>query len=477
MDLLTKVKDFLYNGKIIRQNEQILVACSGGPDSLALLHILYNISDELGIKLAVAHVNHMLRGQQAQADAEFVGKFSQQLGLSSYITAIDVHTYAQDNGKSLEEAARIVRYAFLQQTAEKLGGAKIAVGHHRDDQAETLLQNLLRGSGSRGLRAMQPVTGNIIRPLLWVARQEIEQYCLIHSLNPRMDYSNLDENFTRNRIRLKLIPWLEQNFNENIKQGLARTANIISDEYDFLLSQTYKAWYQVARQKNNIIELDCEQVSKLHIAVQREIFRLAIEKIQDHIRGISFYHVEKLIKQNNGGKVGSILELPGGLIARKNYYTMELGFGLSKVNATVGLPGLELKVPSNTEIPCLNIRIELRLGGVDEIANCLSMAFDWQEIKPPVFLRTRLSGDRFQPLGMKNSKKLKDFFIDEKIPQLLRDQIPLLCDNQGILSVGSYRRSDRAKITEKTKTVLFVTLYNQEEIHDGKRHQRGIVYR
>ncbi len=465
---MTKVKQHLCNSKIINKNDQIVVACSGGPDSLALLHLLYQMSDEFGIKLAVAHMNHMLRGQQALADAQFVSNFSGQLGLPIYTAAVDVQAYARDSGRSVEEAARIVRYEFLQQIAAKLGGAKIAVGHHQDDQAETLLQNLLRGSGTRGLRAMQPVSGNIIRPLLMVSRQEIEDYCQTYLLNPRQDSSNLDAYFTRNRIRLRLIPWLEQNFNSNIKEILARTADIISGEYDFLQSQAFTVWPQVCRQTNNIFELDCARISKQHIAVQREIFRLAIEMMQGHIKGISFDHVEKLIDQNNNGKVGSLLQLPGGLVVRKNYHTMEMGFGLAKARAAVGLAGKELDVPSITKIPGFNMRVELRLGGVEEYNRCSGWAFDWQAIELPVFIRTRLPGDRFQPLGMKNSKKLKDFFIDEKIPLPMRDQIPLFCDKQGILAVGNFRRSDKAKVTEKTKTVLFVTLYYQEEKYNGK---------
>lgn len=465
--MLEKIKAHIQRYKMLNKGDKVVVACSGGPDSLALLYILSELRSYYQIELAVAHVNHMFR-QESKEEALFVRLVARQLGTAYYQTEINVPEYIKQTGLSAEEAARIVRYRFLYQVAEEWQASKIAVGHHRDDQAETVLLHLLRGSGGKGLGAMKRVNGLLIRPLLAVSRQEIEAYCRLIHLQPCEDQSNQNLNFLRNRVRLELIPQLEERYNPALRSSLCRTAEIIGDEHDFILQCAQKEFLSIGEERPEKVCLKHDELAKCHISIQREIFRLAIEKKQGHLKGISFLHVENLIEMAMKGSVGSTLPLPGGLIAQKGYSSIELAFGRqceSKPNAA--LPEFMLNIPGSTIVPQLGITIIAELSEDSVEAPVPGQAvFDWSELQGPLVIRTRREGDRFNPLGIKGSKKLKEFFIDSKVPRCQRDRIPLICDRHGIIWAAGYRQSERGKVTAKTSRFLQLTLTKQEDYSD-----------
>ncbi|MBP2628269.1 MAG: tRNA(Ile)-lysidine synthase [Firmicutes bacterium] len=457
--MLTKVRAWIDRHTMLTEGDKILVACSGGPDSLALLHIFNEFSAEYNISVFAAHVDHMFRGLESAQEAAFVVDFCRERRIPCYHTAIDVPKFIKETGLSGSDAARVVRYQYLRSVASGLGEAKIATGHHRDDQAETVLINILRGAGSMGIRGIQPVNDNIIRPLLSVSRADITEYCLAHNLEPRFDSSNLKTNYLRNRIRIILLPQLEKQYNVAIKDALCRTATIIGDEHDFIQMTAKSIWPKVVTEQDGNMFIDAKEIKKVHIAVKREIFRMAIEKKQGSLTGISFHHVETLLEIISTGRVGSIAQLPGELVAYKSYDGLYLGANDFILPTKVDYLGQALSVPGITHIPELGIMITADLANERVIAPHSHIAvFDWLALSPPLFVRIRSDGDRFQPLGFHGSKKLKDFFIDAKVARQVRDCTPLICDSHGIIWVGGYRQAECGKVTDKTKKFLKITI-------------------
>ena len=474
--MLAKIKAWIDKHAMLAEGDKIVVACSGGPDSLALLHIFNEFSANYNITIFAAHVDHMFRGTESAEEADFVADFCQKHCIPCFSTTIDVPKYIIETGLSEEEAARVVRYGYLRSISSKLGGAKIATGHHRDDQAETVLINILRGAGSTGIRGIQPVNGDIIRPLLSVSRTEITEYCKVHHLEPRFDSSNLKMNYLRNRIRMTLLPELESQYNVAIKESLCRTATIIGDEHDFIHNSAQNIWDQVVTQQEGKLFINGKKMENVHIAVQREIFRLAIEKKQGCLTGISFHHVETLLEVLANGRVGALVQLPGELVACKTYDGLFLGENDCMLPPKVDYLGQELPVPGTTDIAALGIKIHTELTNKRDItSHSNSAVFDWLTLTPPLFVRLRHEGDKFRPLGFHGSKKLKDFFIDEKVPQRLRDCTPIICDHQGIIWVGGYRQAESGKVMDQTTCFLRITLYpgNQIFVNDSEQENLG----
>ncbi|HWQ62763.1 MAG TPA: tRNA lysidine(34) synthetase TilS, partial [Negativicutes bacterium] len=439
--------------------DKVLAACSGGPDSLALVHGLNQLKEEYDFFLAAAHVNHMLRGAEADADAAFVRDFAATLGLAFYETAVDAAAFAAAEGRSIEDAARVLRYRYLRRTALELGGALIATGHHSGDQAETVLLNLFRGAGGAGLGGMKPVAGGIIRPLLSVGREEIDAYCRAHGLAPRLDSSNLSAEYRRNFLRLELIPLLGAVFNANITATLCRTADVVGDEHEFVAAAARALWPAVVSGEAGALAVDCGALEGLHVALRRELIRQAVEKCRGDLKGISFFHVEKLLELAAAGATGKVCELPGGPAVRTEYGKLVFAAEVPPPAAGIGPPGVAIAVPGTTPVPALGIVVTARLsagrpqgGGPD------SAVFAWEELAPPIFVRTRQAGDRFRPGG----KKVKEFLIDAKVPERRRDEVPVFTDSQGVIWLGGVRQAKRARPDTSTVTYLELIIAKQE---------------
>lgn len=458
--MLTTVKRWIERNRLLDSGDRVVAACSGGPDSLALVHILHQLQPEYGLTLAVAHVNHMFRGDESDADAAYVAKFCAGLGLPLYETAIDVPRYIKSSGRSAQDASRILRFRYLRHVAAELGGAKIATGHHRDDQAETILLNLLRGAGSTGLAGMRPTGNGIIRPLLNMSRRDIDDYCRECGLSPRIDSSNLKTDYLRNYVRIELMPQLKHRINANLAETLCRTARLLGDEHDFITEYASNLWPSLASEEKAVIIIDCQRLISLHISLQREMFRMAIAKKQGNLKGITFFHVERLLELAMSGSVGSIIELPGDIIARKGYGTVALEAPSPEPLPTgIGPPGSELVVPGITEVPALGLTITAKLLAVRPEPGVADTAiFDWRELTPPLYVRTRQEGDRFWPSAAPGSKKLKEYFIDAKIPRQIRDRLPIFCDSRGIIWVGGYRQAERSRPVGNTETYLQLSI-------------------
>jgi tRNA(Ile)-lysidine synthase len=460
-----RVLHFIQEHHLVPAQSHLLVAVSGGPDSVCLLHILVRLMDELGIRLHVAHLNHQLRGAEAEADAHYVSNLAHRLGIPATVEQRDVKGYQKHKRISLEEAAREVRYTFLAQVAKAIGASRVAVGHTLDDHIETILMHLVRGTGTRGLRGLQPRAEwqssenslTIIRPLLQVSREETAGYCQDNKLMPRIDASNLSLSPLRNRIRHQLLPLLKS-YNPQVTEALLRTAGIAGDDLAFLDKEGSQLWAKIARRQENTIILDKKGLLELPSALKRYLLRMSLEKLLGNVMDIEMRHIEEIMSALTKS-AGKRLSLPGGLTFCVEYDRYLIGKDPSALSPLPTLEGeSQLKLPGRTILPGWHAEATIiepsAVKGIGLTDNEFTACFDRDKTGDKLVVRSRQPGDRFQPLGMSQPKKLNEFMIDAKIPQAWRQRIPLVCSPQHIIWVVGWRIDDRAKVTDATRQVL-----------------------
>jgi tRNA(Ile)-lysidine synthase len=470
-----RVFEWVERYALLPLGSKIVVACSGGPDSLALVDLLDGFRQDRGLILHIAHFDHGLRGEESRGDAEFVRLFCAARGLPFFCGNGDVQQEVRRGGGSIEEVARRLRYEYLRRVAGEVGAELIATGHHRDDQAETILLNLVRGSGGRGLGAMRPRQGDVVRPLLCLTRIEIETYCQERQLNPRIDNSNTDVEFRRNRVRHELTPLLRQRFNPGLTDALCRTAEILSDEQDFLQGYVEERLSEMAVRCENGFRLKASAFSHLHVAVQRVLVLKLLEKLRGETRGITFSHVEQirdLFVQDRGSQR---MDLPGEWQARKCYQDLFLEHPQppSVPKAAHCLAGIEqrlsLTCPGETFLPEFGVSIRCaRYSGERPPFKDLGVTkavFECADLQMPLFVRKRHPGDIFQSLGAAGARKLKKVLIDLKIPVEMRDRVPLVCDDAGILWVVGFRRAERGRMSADTTDYIVLEVIPCENTH------------
>jgi tRNA(Ile)-lysidine synthase len=500
--LESKVIDFIKRYSLIPPEEIVVVGVSGGADSVCLLHVLAKWQKGLGIKLHVAHLNHQLRGVESEADAKYVSKLAGSLGIPITIDRQDVAAYRIERNISVEEAGRELRYAFLARVAREVGANRIAVGHTRDDQVETILMHILRGTGITGLCGLAPCSPMaydsqgmslpasplslrakrsnllVIRPLLDVTREETTSYCQEHQLDPRIDSSNRSLSFFRNRLRLQLLPLLRQ-YNPSLDQALLRLADVAKEDNAFIEQQASELWNEVARQDNNAIYLDRKQIASLPIALQRQLLRAAVTKLAGDIRDIEASHIEAARSLLNK-PVGKRISLPHGFICQGGYDELVVASTAKQSQLPPcpfpPLPGeFSLKVPGKIVFPGWEVIASIAEERVDSppLRDTLSTSggtcqsnlvadFDLHKTGTELSVRQRRPGDRFQPLGMSLPKKLPEFMVDAKIPCSWRGRIPIVCSPQQIIWVVGWQIDDRVKITEVSKEILRLEFIKSE---------------
>ncbi len=460
-----RVLRFIKEENLISGRQKLVVAVSGGPDSVCLLHILVKLQKELDIKLHVAHLNHQLRGAESEADARYVADLSHSLDIPATIERHDVKSYHSQHHTSLEEAAREVRYKFLAQVAGAVGAERTAVGHTVDDHVETILMHLIRGSGTRGLKGLRPLsrwqsTGTslaVIRPLLPLSREETAAYCQQYRLNPCTDESNTSLVPFRNRIRHELLPQL-QSYNPQVAEALLRTARIAADELDFIDKEVARVWRKVARKQANTVVLDKQSFLRLPPALKRHLLRNAIEELLGNLKDIEARHIEEVM-DILGKPAGKKISLPDGLTFTIDYDRYLLGSDASALSPFPVLEGeSKLNIPGKTSVPGWDIEaIIVDPSGAkkkDEETNDLTASFDFDKAGNQLTVRRRQPGDRFQPLGMSQPKKLNEFMIDARVPQAWRQRIPIVGSPEQIIWVVGWRIDERARVSPNTKKVL-----------------------
>lgn len=457
------------------RGKTLLVAVSGGGDSLALLYALHQAQAEFDLRLCGAHLNHTLRGDESDADSAFVAAEFRRLGIPYTLQSADVAAYRRAHRLSMEDAARRVRYAFLADAAAHHAAHAVAVAHTADDQAETLLMNIIRGSGLDGLSGMQTLDRlaidaanlTLFRPLLGVSRAQTYAYCDALGLRPRQDASNLSLEHTRNRIRLELMPMLER-FNPAARDALLRLARNAAEDAEYIRAQTNPVWQDIARQSDavegeGVIALNTQALARQHPAVQSRILRRAVQAVKGSADGIARRHILDM-RRLIDGPAGRTLHLPDGILFAIGYGEAHIGNDAAVTDALSPLPPIcgehPLAVPGETRIPGWRISASVcnAADACSAIADtdAFSETLDLDSVGASLHLRGRRPGDRFQPLGMTQSKKLQDFMVDERIPLRWRDGIPLLVSRYGIACVAGWRIAHWARVTHATKRRLYL---------------------
>ena len=437
--MILTVKHLIEQYHMLQKGDSVVIGVSGGADSVCLLHILWKLQAEYCLRLLAVHIHHEIRGREADEDAVFTEKLCKERKIEYRLIKRNVPRVAAERGISEEEAGRLVRYETFYQICEQEGYQKIAVAHHQNDNAETIMWNFLRGSGLRGLAGMEPVRRKIIRPLLEVKRSEIEQWMQQEKIPWRNDSTNETVNYTRNKLRHQLLPWVEENLVSGFCQRITDNTRIFLDADDYLKTEAEK-WIQGhALQLEEESSFLREEWNKLHSALKRYVIRSEINRLTGSLKDLTAEHVEAVLRLEGTGKQ---LNLPGGMKVWMDYETIHIG----KQSDTF-CPNLEMKYC------CFPYE-----KGQKIIQNVYTKWFDYDKIKVGFQLRTRRTGDRIQVLSKHGSKKLKDYMIDAKIPRQIRDQIPLIADGTDIMWVVGYRMSEAYKITDETKTVLQIEL-------------------
>lgn len=487
MDLAREVVAYIRREGLVVRGDTVVVGVSGGPDSLCLLHVLWAHRAELEIDLHVAHLNHQLRGAEAEADAHFVAGLASRWGLPCTVEARDVAAVAREHKMAIEEAARRARYAFLLRVARRGGAARIAVAHQADDQTETVVMHWLRGSGLAGLRGMLPATPMsalrlldpsaegapvwLVRPLLETPRVEVERYCDAEGLEPRFDRSNLDTTLFRNKLRHELIPYLERAYKPNFSEIVRRSARVIRDDYDLLCELRDQAWRDtVCSATDEVVTVRREAWRALHPSLQRGLIRRAVGQLRHSLRDLGFSHVEAARQVGLEGDVGAEATLPAGLVWAVGYRTITLakaGYQPAPEFPALRVDRVELRVPGVTPLPedgeatVRAIPREELPAGWAQNADPWRAYLDGDVTGTDLALRRRQEGDRFCPLGLGGKHKLvSELLVNDKVPAQWRDQVSLLVRGDGeIMWVCGQRIDERAKVRDRTSLVMAVQLH------------------
>ncbi len=458
---MEKILDNIRKYNMIESGDKILIGLSGGPDSVFLFHVLNEIKNELNFSLYIAHINHGVRGEEALRDEKFVENLALENNIPYYLKTANMDEYAKENNLSSEEAGRKLRYDFFYHILDKINGDKIAVGHNKSDQAETILMRFFRGTGIDGLRGMEYKVGKIIRPILNIEREEIENYLIENNYEFKLDHTNLETIYNRNKIRLETIPHIEKNYNPNIIDTLFRTADNFKADSDFLYEYTKKAY-------DNMLKLDIEgeiilnkeKLLEEHNSIKSRVIRYSIGNILGNLQGITQKHIVDTLEFIENSETGKSINLIKNIIIKLEYENIIIS---NKDDSNKDKYSYILNIGKNN-LEELNLIIDIDLIDIDGYKVLKdehnTKYFDYSKIEGDLYLRNRRNGDIFFPLGMKGrSKKIKDFFIDEKIPRDKREEIPLLTDDKNIIWIMDYRISEKYKIDSDTNKVLRIKFY------------------
>lgn len=463
--ILRTVRETIARYEMFGPGDSVLVAVSGGSDSVALIHILNTIAGEYPFQLAVAHLNHCLRAQESERDAEFVADLAGEFYLPCYLEKKDVAAFQRCRRLSPEEAARQVRYEFYDAVAAKNGFNKIALGHHADDNAELVLMNLLRGSGPLGLSGIAPVRNNkIVRPLIHLKRSEILDYISEKKITFVTDSSNTDPAFRRNKIRHYLIPELKKSYNPAIVDSLNRLGEIMQAEDQWIDDAIEPVFTDcVLSRTSHRISLAIPGVNGMDLAAGRRIIRKAIFSVKQDLRRITFLHVDAVLELAKKGQACSSLDLPGGVRVIKDAGVLTIKkedrgslAGVIDYQYTIAGEGTTPIQEANAAIKL----VEIRTDDVPDFKDSgkLRALFDRDCMRFPLVVRNFRPGDRFSPLGLDGTQKLKKYFSDHKIPARLRKKCPLLLSEDKIIWVAGHRIDNSVKLGPKTRRVLMAEL-------------------
>jgi len=461
-----ELRNFIIKNNLIADCQKLLLAVSGGPDSLAMLDLFYKLKKELNLKIAVAHLDHMFR-EASKSEAEFVEKFTKNRNIDFFSKRVNLPAIIKKNDLSAEAAAREERFKFFKEIILSNNLDLLALAHHRDDQAETVLLNLFRGAGLNGLSGIQPAAEfkgiKIIHPMLNFSKKEIIYYCAENNLEPCFDSSNQKNIYSRNVIRNEIFPVVEAKINSNTREVIARSSKLLAAENEFLQQQALKRYKKIVKNEScNQIIIDLNQFKNIDQVLQRRIYRLIYDRLNDNLDDLYLDHIFEIEKLIGDTKTGRGVDIASGIRVEISYSNLIF---LKKDKLKEGLInktkiGLEKEIKIDKDRSLKTEIVESTDFSISD--NPQQAAFDYDKLQLPLYIRNRKDGDKFKPLGMRGNKKVKDILIDKKIPKYKRSQLLLVVDaEENIIWLAPYKISDDYKITQATDKVLILELkYN-----------------
>ena len=475
-NMLDRIYRFIEKNNMIASQDTVIVGVSGGADSVCLLTILKELQKSIDFSIIVVHINHCIRGYESDMDQEFVRQLCEKYEVEFKAFAVDIHKKAEQEKISVEEAGRKARYQIFEEVlSESVNGSsgKIAVAHHMDDQGETILMNVLRGSGMKGACGMQPVRGNVIRPLLCVRRREIELYLQLKRQAFRIDSTNLENDYTRNRLRNVVFPYLEENVNTHSIENICGMAQMVSEAELFIDRQAIAAKSKcVSINEDNMHTINIPLFSENDIIIKKYIIKKIIGELAGKLKDVYKIHIESILELENK-KVGSQVDVAYGIFAKRGYNEIMIQ---EKSNQEKYIYKKEPEdiVIEEKSIVSIKDRYYVKEEGLvifdkaelcklyefeEIIGNDYTKVFDYDKIKFNIRFRTRQTGDYIQIDENGGNKKLKDFFIDNKVPKDYRDRVLLLADGNCILWIVGFRMSEGYKVSSKTQKFLQIKIY------------------
>ena len=442
---LGKIRKTVDSFEMLNPGDVVVAGVSGGSDSMALLFALWDLREFYpDTDVVVSHVNHGLRGAESDEDTEFVREAARQLGFSFECVQVNTESFRKKRGLSLEDAARELRYGFFNDILAKRSAQKIATAHTLNDQAETVIMRLIRGSGSQGLAGIRPLVGNIIRPLINVTKLEAREYLQSKGVSWREDSTNSSDEFLRNRIRNELVPLLES-YNPAVEQVLSRVAAVCAAEADFISAEGERRFSKIARVVGGGVLGDTEKFLCQPPAIRFSVMRKSILAVKGDLNSVSAKHLFSIDEVVRSGEPSAEVDLPGGVVFHAGHGV----FFFAREENFRKFPPTEIKghgthrVSQDLEV-AVELTDDVSLWGAPDVGY-----FSPQKVGFPITLRSFSEGDRFVPLGMRGAKKLKDFFIDEKIPRFLRKKVPVFETRDGIIWLGGLRTDNRFRADKR----------------------------
>ena len=448
-----KVLDYITENNILSHGDKVVVGVSGGADSVCLLAMLASVRSIYELEILGVHVHHGIRGEEADRDMHFTKELCNKLGVELVVKKYDVPKYARDNKLSEEEAGRKLRYVSFRQVLSERNYSKIAVAHHSEDSAETILFNMIRGSRAAGLRGIAAVSGEVIRPLMCLTRAEIEQYLNERGTDWCNDSTNASEEYSRNRIRETIIPAMKM-INSRAVEHILDMGEFIGELYDYLAENVEELYTEVVQVKESMVVLSMDVLKDVCGLVRREVIKKAVYELTGSLKDITAAHiraVEELFNKQSGRR----LDLPYNIAVSTEHSIMRMQLkDTSGAEEIFDKLDIDITKPGRYELPYGEGTLHVRPVSEENVnfdENLYTKFMDCDKIEDILTVRTRRSGDYLLVNHGQSRKKLKEYFIDNKIPAGERDKKLLLADGSHILWVFGHRMSDGCKLSADTR--------------------------
>lgn len=484
---MKRIEKFIQKYHMLTCGDKVIAGVSGGADSVCLFLMLLELREKIGVDLIAVHVHHGLRGEAADQDQRFVEALCEQHRIPLEISRVNLESIAKKRKQSLEEAGRMVRREAFDSVCKKYGGNKIALAHHQNDNAETLLWNLSRGTGLDGLGGIRPVNGKFIRPLLCMNRKEIEEYLAKRKQSYCIDETNAGTDYTRNKLRHLVLPILEEQVNSAAVRHMNETMEQIWELQEYMQEQVEAAYQECVQEhfeKACWIQIQQKSFETFPELIKKMVIRKGMEQVGGKKRDLSHKHVDVMMELMNK-QVGRTLDLPYEMHAKRNYEGIRLekqrtySFGeekkaeiMQECMSELNIPGETILADRNLKLRCKILEKPKNLSIKDIPQKIYTKWFDYGIIKSSLYIRTRQAGDTIVIDEKGHQKKLKNWFVDEKIPKEVRDSQLLLAENNEILWVLGHRMSQAYQVKQSTKWILQIEVETYKS-DGGKENGRN----